>query len=171
MGLLDKFKEEGRGVAGPVPPQEGIEPQPADEVRRRLMAITGKGIEAKADGDDIVVSWSAKLASAGVFGLGKESLYRAFRISLAEADHEAVASTIESTDEGAAGPGGLSLSKSKSWGSGKQWGTQSEHVLSWGGPHRTEGGADESGYKFSWSDLREPVIDAVTGAGWTYRPK
>ena len=23
----------------------------------------------------------------------------------------------------------------------------------------------------SWSDLRDPVIDAVTGAGWTYKPK
>ena len=36
----------------------------------------------------------------------------------------------------------------------------------------TEGGADESGYKFSWGDtLRDPVIEAVTGAGWTYKPK
>ena len=37
--------------------------------------------------------------------------------------------------------------------------------------HRTEGGADEKGYKFSWGDLRDPVIEAVTGAGWTYKPK
>jgi hypothetical protein len=44
-------------------------------------------------------------------------------------------------------------------------------VLAWLGPHGTEGGADEKGYKFAWSDLREPVIEAVTGAGWTYKPK
>ena len=44
-------------------------------------------------------------------------------------------------------------------------------MIAWLGPHATEGGADESGYKFAWSDLREPVIDAVTGAGWTYKPK
>jgi hypothetical protein len=169
MGLFDKFKQQGRGVASAVPPQEGIEPQPADEVRRRLLAITGKGIETKADGDEIVVSWSAKLASAGAFGAGKESLYRAVRVSLAEDDHEAIGSTVESSGEAGAGLGGLSASKS--WKSGQQWGKSSERVISWGGPHRTEGGADESGYKFSWSDLREPVIDAVTGAGWTYRPK
>jgi hypothetical protein len=115
------------------------------------------------------VSWSAKLASAGAFGVGKESLYRAIRISLAEADHEAIGSTVESSEQAGLGP--LRLSSSKSWGSGKKWGTSTERVIGWGGPHRTEGGADESGYRFSWSDLREPVIDAVTGAGWTYRPK
>ena len=32
-------------------------------------------------------------------------------------------------------------------------------------------GADESGYRFAWGDLRDPVIEAVTGAGWTYKPK
>jgi hypothetical protein len=34
-----------------------------------------------------------------------------------------------------------------------------------------EGDARKASYKFSWSDLHDPVIDAVTGAGWTYRPK
>jgi hypothetical protein len=29
----------------------------------------------------------------------------------------------------------------------------------------------EKGHKFRWTDLRDPVIEAVTGAGWTYRPK
>ena len=169
MGLLDRFKKQGRGVASAVAPPEGIEAQPPEEVRRRLLAITGKGIETKSDGDDIVVSWSAKLASAGALGAGKESLHRAIRVSLAEADHEAIGATVESTEEAGAGPGGLSFSKS--WRSGQQWGTSSERVIGWGGPHRTEGGADESGYRFSWSDLRDPVIDAVTGAGWTYRPK
>jgi hypothetical protein len=169
MGFFDRFQKQGKGVASAVPPPEGTEAQPGEEVRRRLLAITGKGIETRAEGDDIVVSWSAKLASAGVFGAGEESLYRAIRVSLAEADHEAIAATVESSEQAGAGPGGLS--SSKSWKSGKQWGTSSERVISWGGPHRTEGGADESGYRFSWSDLREPVIEAVTGAGWTYRPK
>ena len=50
-------------------------------------------------------------------------------------------------------------------------GSETMHVIAWLGPHRTEGGADEKGYKFSWGDLRDPVIEAVTGAGWTYKPK
>ena len=169
MSLLDRFRKQRRGVASAVAPPEGIEAQPPEEVRRRLLAITGKGIETKTEGDEIVVSWSAKLAGAGALGAGKESLYRAIRVSLAEADREVIGAIVESSEQAGAGPGGLSFSKS--WGSGKRWGGSTERVIGWGGPHRTEGGADESGYRFSWSDLREPVIDAVTGAGWSYRPK
>jgi hypothetical protein len=51
-------------------------------------------------------------------------------------------------------------------------GSEKMHVIAWLGPHKTEGGADEEGYEFSWGDtLRDPVIEAVTGAGWTYKPK
>ena len=88
----------------------------------------------------------------------------------AEGDHEATGATVEASSEAGTEPGGT-LSAEKTWRSGQQWGTWTEHVISWGGRHRTEGGADESGYEFSWSDLRQPVIEAVTGAGWTYRPK
>jgi hypothetical protein len=170
MGLFDKLKEKGRGVASAVPPKEGTEAQPAEEVRHRLLAITGKGIETSTDGDEIVVSWSAKLTSAGAAGAGKESLYRAVRVSLDESDHEAIGTSVETSSEAGTGPGGI-LSAEKSWRSGQQWGTSTEHVISWRGRHRTEGGADESGYRFSWADLRDPVVEAVTGAGWTYRPK
>lgn len=44
-------------------------------------------------------------------------------------------------------------------------------MIAWLGPHHTEGGAGEEGYKFSWGDLRKQVMDAVTGGGWTYKPK
>jgi hypothetical protein len=48
-------------------------------------------------------------------------------------------------------------------------------VVAWLGTVTSGGGAEgderEASYKFSWSDLRDPVIDAVTGAGWTYKPR
>jgi hypothetical protein len=66
---------------------------------------------------------------------------------------------------------GGDLSFTKDWQRGQEMGSETLHVIAWLGPHRTEGGAAERGYKFSWSDLREPVIEAVTGAGWTYKPK
>ena len=34
MGLFDKLKEKGRGIVTAAKPEEGVEPQPADEVRR-----------------------------------------------------------------------------------------------------------------------------------------
>ncbi len=63
------------------------------------------------------------------------------------------------------------LSGGAEWERGQHIGSETMHVLAWLGPHHTEGGADERGYKFSWADLREPVIEAVTAAGWTYKPK
>lgn len=45
---------------------------------------------------------------------------------------------------------------SKNWERGQHVGTETLHVLAWLGPHHTEGGADERGYRFSWSSLREP---------------
>jgi hypothetical protein len=170
MGFLDKLKEKGRGIMTAAKPEEGVEPQPLDEVRRRVLAITGKGIQTTTDDGDAIVAWSAKIASAGASGAGYEYLYRAFRVSFDEEEREASGIGLKATTEAELGVGG-SFSGGKEWERGQHIGSETVHVIAWLGPHHTEGGADESGYKFSWSDLRDPVIDAVTGAGWTYKPK
>ena len=170
MGFLDKLKEKSRGVMTAAKPDEGVEPQPADVVRERLLAISGKGIETATDAGRIVVSWSAKVAAAGAGGAGYEYLYRAIRIELDEGEREATGICLKTTTEAEIGIGG-SFSGGKEWERGQHIGSETLHVLAWLGPHHTEGGADEKGYKFAWGDLREPVIDAVTGAGWTYKPK
>jgi hypothetical protein len=170
MGFLDKLKEKGRGVVTAAKPEDGVEPQSADEVQSRLLAISGKGIQTGVDDGDVVVAWAAKVSSAGPGGAGTEHLYRALRITLDESDHEAEGIGIKTTSEAELELGG-DFSGSVNWEKGQHMGSETMHVIAWLGPHSTEGGADESGYKFSWSDLREPVIDAVTGAGWTYKPK
>ena len=170
MGFLDKIKEKSRGVLTAAKPEDGVEAQGADEVRRSLLAISGKGIETGSDDGEIVVSWSAKVASVGAGSAGYEYRYRAIRIELDEGDHEA-AGVCFKTDTDAEMSASGSFGASKNWERGQHIGSETMHVLAWLGPHHTEGGADEKGYKFSWGDLREPVIDAVTGAGWTYKPK
>lgn len=170
MGFLDRLKEKGRGIMTAAKPEEGVEPQPPDEVRRRLLAISGKGIQTGEEDGDIVVSWSAKVASAGPGAGEYEYLYRAIRLSLDEGEREAAGIGLKTTTNAEIGVDG-SFSGGKDWERGQHIGSETVHVLAWLGPHHTEGGADESGYKFSWSDLRDPVIDAVTGAGWTYKPK
>ena len=82
MGFLDKLKEKGRGVLTAAKPEDGVAPAGVDQVRSRLHAISGKGIEAGDDGDQVVVSWSAKVSSAGVGGAEYEYRYRAIRIDL-----------------------------------------------------------------------------------------
>ena len=82
--------------------------------------------------------------------------------------------SVACTPAGGSGLGGLfggSFAGSLNWERGQHIGSETVHVIAWLGPHHTGGGADESGYKFSWAELREPIIDAVTGAGWTYKPK
>jgi hypothetical protein len=170
MGLFDKLKEKSRGVLTAAKPTEGVAPASEQDVKSRLLAISGKGIQTGEDEGEIVVAWGAKVASAGVGGGAYESLYRAIRIELDPSNNEAKGVCFKTTTEGELDFSGT-LSGSKKWERGQHIGTETVHVLAWLGPHHTSGGADEKGYKFSWSDLRDPVIDAVTGAGWTYKPK
>jgi hypothetical protein len=169
MGLFDKLKEKSRGIVTSAKPEDDVPQLSAEEVRSRLLAISGKGIETGVDGDEVVVSWSAKIASAGPGGGDYEYRYRSIRLKLDEADHEAEAICFKTSTD--AELGGDGLSATKGWERGQHVGAETVHVIAWLGPHATEGGADESGYKFSWSDLRDPSIDAVTGAGWTYKPR
>jgi hypothetical protein len=169
MGLFDKLKEKSRGIVTAAKPEDGAEQQPADEVRRRLLAISGKGIESGEDDGEVVVAWSAKVASAGGGGADYEYRYRAIRLDLDEGDHSVDALCFKTSTDAELGPDGFS--GSKSWEKGQHVGSETVDVIAWLGPHATSGGADESGYKFSWSDLRDPAIDAVTGAGWTYKPR
>ncbi|MBA2358272.1 MAG: hypothetical protein H0V84_07600 [Actinobacteria bacterium] len=169
MGLFDRLKKKTRGILTAAEPAKGVAAAPGAEVRRRLLGISGRGIQAGEEEGDVLVSWSAKVASVGPDGGEYEFLYRAIRISLDEGDHEASGICLKTTTEAELGAGGLTAAKG--WERGQHLGTEKLHVLAWLGPHVTEGGADEEGYAFSWSDLRDPVIEAVTGAGWTYKPK
>lgn len=170
MGFLDKLKEKSEGVLTAAKPDEGVAVQDEATVRQRLLAISGKGIETGEDDGEIVVAWSAKVASAGATSGSFEYRYRAIRVGFDEAEHEADGICFK-TDSDAEVTMGGTFGASKSWERGQHMGSETMHVLAWLGPHHTEGGADEKGYKFSWGDLRDPVIEAVTGAGWTYKPK
>jgi hypothetical protein len=168
MGLFDKLREKGRGVVTAAKPDEGVPPSSEQEIRDRLHAISGRGIQTGDDGNEVVVSWSAKVASAGSDGGEYEHLYRAIRVELDPAKNEAKGVCFMTTTDAEIGD---SLSVSKSWQRGQHIGTETVDVIAWLGPHHVEGGAGEEGFKFSWSDLREPVMSAVTGGGWTYKPK
>ena len=167
MGFFDKLKAKGRGIVTAASPRPGVPPAPEEEVRARLHAISGRGIDTGDDENEVVVSWSAKVASAGIDGAEYEYLYRAIRVELDPVKTEAAGVCLKTSTQAELG---ASLSASKTWERGQHVGSETMHVIAWLGPHHTSGGADESGYRFSWSDLRDPVIDAVTGAGWTYKP-
>jgi hypothetical protein len=169
MGFFDKLKERTEGVLTSAKPDEGVAPVPEAELRQRLLAITGKGLSTSEDDGDVVVAWAAKVASVGA-GAEYEYRYRALRVSFDEGDHEASGIGYKTDTEAEVQLDGT-LSASRSWERGQHVGSETMHVIAWLGPHHTSGGADEKGYKFSWGALRQPVIDTITGAGWTYKPR
>lgn len=166
MGFLDKLKEKGQGVVTAAKPEDGVEPEPEDEVRRRLLAIEGEGIEVGEDGDEVVVSFAVTIRRSGAAGGGLEHRYRALRVELDAGERTAKGVCFKTESEAEIGYGGT-LTASKGWERGQHIGSETMHVVGFPGGGET----DRSGFKFSWSDLREPVIEAVTGAGWTYKPK
>ncbi len=89
-------------------------------------------------------------------------------MSLDQKKHTATGICLKTTTEAELGS---SLSAHKSWERGQRIGSEKVTILAWLGPHAVGGAATEEGYTFHWSDLRDPVIAAITGAGWTYKPK
>ena len=153
MGLFDRIKQKASGV---VPPEQGVDAMPAEDVAERLLAISGKGIETSREGDEVVVAWTAGLTSAGPLGASKDSARREIRVTLDGDAHEARARQVGEDSEvgGGAGGGGLSFGGEKSWSSGRQWGGEMHKSISIGGRQHGEGAADAaSASSRSRSDL------------------
>jgi hypothetical protein len=94
VGFLDRLKGATRGVLSAAKPKPGTAPAPAEEVKRRLLAITGKGVQPGEDDEGrVVISWAAEVASSGVGGAESEYLYRAIRVELDPAKATASASS------------------------------------------------------------------------------
>ena len=89
MGLFSKLKEKSRGIMTAAEPAEGVPPAPVDDVRSRLLAISGPGIEADEDEGAIVVSWAAKVDTIGPGGADASHVYRAIRVELDPSENEA----------------------------------------------------------------------------------
>jgi hypothetical protein len=88
MGLFSKLKEKSRGIMTAAEPAEGVPAAPESEVRGRLLAISGQGIEAGEDDGDIVVAWAAKVDTIGPGGAEANHVYRAIRIELDPSENE-----------------------------------------------------------------------------------
>jgi len=159
------------GVDLDAAPAAGVPPASVERVKARLLAIAGLGIETHDHGDSVSVVWSAGLEGVGAnTGLIVSHVYRAIRVTLDPAN--AMASGICRERE-AELELGIDAFVTGSWHTGQWVGGETVNVGCWLGPHGTSGAARATGvsFEFDWSQLRGPVIDAVTGAGWTYHPE
>jgi hypothetical protein len=173
VGLKDFFNDEEAGVLKPVEPEEGVAPATADEVRERLRALASDAIRVDEGDGKITVAWHAEIWNRGRMGSGNQEMVRALELTLDEAKTEVSGiGFTKDLDEGT-GLFNIGSHHEVSEERGQFTGGNFEKVVSnLGGEHGATGGANQDGsYKFEWKDLRHSVIEAVTGAGWTYVPK
>lgn len=166
----------GSSWAAAVEPKTAV-PRPAtfSELRSRLLAmdlpsrpiaiVPGEG------SSEIIVAW--KVGGAGLTPLRASGLRRTHRLVLR---FDEASRTVRVHEDSAALDGDFGgTSAALSWR--KEWGISFFHVqrhYDVGAAMRTEGQRTPSGagvsYRFNLRELKGPVIAAVIGAGWTWKP-
>ena len=168
MGLFSKLK-------GIKEPKEGVAPVPADELKQRLLALNNAQVPftltAGPGGKegDVVAEW--KIVDAQWYEVfAKASLEKTHRIYITLNQGSGEARVLEeSWDlEWTAGVPQMKLSaeafRGRTMGS-KSFGT----AYAWKGVNPLDYGQVYN-YKFDVSEMKDPIAEVVTGAGWTFRP-
>jgi len=167
MGLLDRLKGVKR-------PEEGAPAVERAEVERRLLALVGEQVPFTVQGGsddeaDLVVEW--RIVDAQWYEIfAKSGLEKSHRILLVldEAEHEVRALEQAWEVSWTAGVPQLSVSAekfqgktfgTKSFGSG--YGFTGVDPLDWGQVYK---------YRFDVSEMKDPVVEVVTAAGWSFVP-
>ena len=168
MGLFDALK-------GIKEPKEGVAPVPPEELRQRLLAINNDQVpftvEPGSGGKegDVVLEW--KIVDAQWYEIfakaGLEKVHKIY-LTLLPGENEARALEESYDLEWRAGIPQMSVSAeafrgrtmtSKSFGKAYAW--KGANPLSYGEVYE---------YSFDVSEMKDPVIEIVTGSGWTFRP-
>jgi hypothetical protein len=163
MGLWDKLTSTKR-------PEAGVAVSSPAEVRERILALNRPTapyqiIDGAGEGVDLIAEW--KIVDAAWYEIfAKASLEKVFRIKMKLDDGEKELRTRdeEYTLEWSAGLPELRISQSRSFGQTQsiQFGTR------YGFTEEVRPGLIYN-YKFSTSELKDPIQEAVTACGWTYK--
>lgn len=163
MGLFDFFTSTKRPPAGTT----ALSPQ---EVKDRLRALNRPTapfqlVDGQAEGADLIAEW--KIVDAQWYELfAKAGLEKVFRIylKLDPASGEVRASDREYTVEWRVGVPTLSIAASAFRGQKQSIEFGKAYAFT-----ETLTPGVVYNYRFDTRELKEPIQDAVTGAGWTYR--
>lgn len=163
MGLLDWLTSTKR-------PEAGTEACSRDEVRERILAVNRPTapfqiIDGSEENVDLIAEW--RIVDAQWYEIfAKAGLEKVFRIhmKLDEDSHEVRAKDHEYSVSWSAGVPSLSLSTSRFMGQKQsvQFGTAyafTEELRP----------GEVYNYRFSTGEMKDPIQDAVTGCGWTYK--
>ena len=153
-------------------PEKGTPVLRADEVRARLLAVNRdtapwRIVEGKGDGEDLVAEW--RIVDAKWYEIfAKAGLKKVFRISMTidSATHEVQALDHEYTLEWSAGVPQMTLA-AKAF-RGQQQSVELGTAVAF--TENLRPGVVYN-YKLSTKELKEPIQEAVTACGWTYKGK
>jgi hypothetical protein len=157
-------------LSGTKRPKAGIAPKSAAEVRTGLLAVnrpTAPFIvrDGRAENVDLVAEW--RIVDASWYDIfGKAGLTKVFKIlmRLDQDRHEVRAVDQEYSVEWRAGIPHLALSAEAFRGQKSEISFGSEYAFI-----ETAGSRQIYRYRFSTGELKPPLQDAVTDAGWTWR--
>lgn len=161
MGLLDK-------LTGTRPATPGVAPVPVADLRTALLGLSRDTApwhvrDGSQDNCDLVAQWRIVDAQwQGVFSaFGLKSVFR-IKMKFDEAAHE-----VRTVDEQASVSwDGIVPSVSRSWSRGQI----NEVQVGQGYGYTEEGELGQVyNYKFSSSELRDPLRDAVNAHGWGWK--
>lgn len=142
----------------------------AEEVRQRLLALNRETApyqirDGSAEGVDLIAEW--KIVDTKWYEIfAKANLTKVFRIYMKfdEAKHEVRAKDEEYTVEWRAGVPSLSIAASKF--SGQK--TSIEFGTAYAFTEELKPGQVYK-YRFNTNEIKKPIQEAVTDAGWTYK--
>lgn len=167
MGLFDKLK-------GVRKPDEGVAPLPPDELKMKLLGLNSDQVPFSltpgpgGKEGDVVAQW--KIVDAQWLEIfAKASLQKTHKIYLTLDDRNGEVRVLEEAWEVSwrAGLPEMSLSAEAFRGRtiGKSFGTayafKGVNPLDYGQVYE---------YRFDVSEMKDPIAEVVTGAGWTFRP-
>jgi hypothetical protein len=168
VGLFDRLK-------GIREPKEGVAPVPPDELRQRLLGLNNDQVPFSVaagpggkDGD-LIAEW--KIVDAQWYEIfAKASLEKSHKVYVTLNPKGGEARILEESWEvqWRAGVPTLSLSAEAfrgrtiaSKGFGTAYAFKGVNPLDYGQVYN---------YRFDVSEMKDPIAEVVTGAGWTFRP-
>lgn len=163
MGILDFLTSTKR-------PAAGTAVRAPQEVRTALLSLNRptapyRLIEGKAESVDLIAEW--RIVDAKWYEIfAKAGLSKVFRIylKLDQEKHEVRASDREYTLAWSAGVPTLSLAASAFKGQKQEIEFGKAYAFT-----ETLAPGQVYNYRFNTKELKQPIQDAVTGCGWTYR--
>ena len=168
MGLFDKLK-------GIKEPKEGVAPVPPEELTSRLLALNNDqvpfAVSSGAGGKegDVIAQW--KIVDAQWYEIfAKASLEKSHKIYLTLDRASNEVRVLEESWEVEWRAGVPSLSFSAEAFRGRTMGTKSfGTAYAWKGVNPLDYGQVYE-YRFDVGEMKDPIAEVVTAAGWTYRP-